>query len=249
MGLPLLSQKDANAALDLIHASVNCRCTNEFRKLLVQLQDLIGFDQSQCFYGDLTLLAAKKFDSIFFASRFDEDWMTRYLEKDYFFIDSVALAATQQAGLHYWDDARERFATSQTRRVDDEARSVGLHHGWAYTLANGRAPLTSALSLAGERLEKNPHSQRILDLVMPHLAESLKRIAQDESSKSLPLTPRETEILTWLTVGKTAWEISVILRISSRTVQFHIANIITKLQAVNARHAVAIATALGIVRP
>jgi DNA-binding CsgD family transcriptional regulator len=63
------------------------------------------------------------------------------------------------------------------------------------------------------------------------------------------LTPRETEILTWLSVGKTAWEISVILSISHRTVEFHIANIINNLVASNSRHAVAIAAAEGIVTP
>ncbi len=47
--------------------------------------------------------------------------------------------------------------------------------------------------------------------------------------------------------GKSSWEISVILNISERTVNFHIYNIMQKLEAVNRTHAVAVATSLGLI--
>jgi DNA-binding CsgD family transcriptional regulator len=55
------------------------------------------------------------------------------------------------------------------------------------------------------------------------------------------LSPREKEILGWIMHGKSTWDISTILKISERTVKFHVENIMKKLSAVNRTQAVAIA--------
>jgi DNA-binding CsgD family transcriptional regulator len=52
------------------------------------------------------------------------------------------------------------------------------------------------------------------------------------------LSPREREVLRWLKLGKTSWDISVILRISERTVNYHVANILRKLEVTNRLQAV-----------
>ncbi|MGO9499757.1 MAG: helix-turn-helix domain-containing protein [Solirubrobacteraceae bacterium] len=61
------------------------------------------------------------------------------------------------------------------------------------------------------------------------------------------ISSREKEVLGWLKQGKSSWEISVILNISERTVNFHIYNIMQKLEAVNRPHAVAVAASLGLI--
>ncbi len=61
------------------------------------------------------------------------------------------------------------------------------------------------------------------------------------------LSPREKEILKWLKVGKSSWDISVILDITERTVNFHIDNVKQKLNAVSRAQAVAIAMGLGLI--
>jgi DNA-binding NarL/FixJ family response regulator len=61
------------------------------------------------------------------------------------------------------------------------------------------------------------------------------------------LSPREKEVLTWLKNGKTSWDISIILCISERTVNFHIKNIMQKLDAVSRIHAVAKAIEKGLI--
>jgi len=53
-----------------------------------------------------------------------------------------------------------------------------------------------------------------------------------------PLSPREREVLKWLKCGKTSWAISVILRISERTVNYHVNNIMRKLNVINRIQAV-----------
>ncbi|MDA8106228.1 MAG: helix-turn-helix transcriptional regulator [Nitrospiraceae bacterium] len=58
------------------------------------------------------------------------------------------------------------------------------------------------------------------------------------------LSTREKEVLGWLRMGKTSWDISVILRISERTVNYHVNNIMRKLGVVNRMHAVSMAANL-----
>ena len=57
----------------------------------------------------------------------------------------------------------------------------------------------------------------------------------------LGLTRRETEVLTWITQGKTNYEIGVILNISPRTICKHVQRILNKLKVENRTAAAAIA--------
>jgi DNA-binding CsgD family transcriptional regulator len=67
-----------------------------------------------------------------------------------------------------------------------------------------------------------------------------------ESLKSSGLTPREAEVVSWLTEGRTNREIGTILGISARTVQVHLNRIYRKL-GVETRTAAAV-TAFGLAR-
>jgi DNA-binding CsgD family transcriptional regulator len=60
-------------------------------------------------------------------------------------------------------------------------------------------------------------------------------------AKQASLTPREEEVLTWVALGKSAWEIGEILDIAKRTVDEHVQTAVRKLGAMNRTHAVAIA--------
>lgn len=60
------------------------------------------------------------------------------------------------------------------------------------------------------------------------------------------LTKREIKVLEWVKKGKTSWEISEILSISKRTVDFHINNVRVKFGASNRSHAIAIAIENGL---
>jgi prepilin-type N-terminal cleavage/methylation domain-containing protein len=58
---------------------------------------------------------------------------------------------------------------------------------------------------------------------------------------SLGLTRRETEVLTWITQGKTNYEIGVLLNISTRTICKHVQRVLNKLNVENRTAAAAIA--------
>ena len=65
----------------------------------------------------------------------------------------------------------------------------------------------------------------------------------------MTLTQRESECLTWVSAGKTSWEIGHIMDISERTVNFHIGNATSKLDCATRRHAAVKALTLGLIRP
>ncbi len=62
-----------------------------------------------------------------------------------------------------------------------------------------------------------------------------------------PLTPRELEVLQWVSSGKSNAEISMVLGISVCTVRVHIQSIFNKLPANNRTHAAARGAQLGLI--
>jgi len=64
----------------------------------------------------------------------------------------------------------------------------------------------------------------------------LSRKLSERAVVPLPkLTRREVDVLSWTAQGKTAWEVSVILGMSEKTVNFHLGNTMRKL-GVNSKH-------------
>lgn len=99
--------------------------------------------------------------------------------------------------------------------------------------------------------------QLLLTYLMPHLFEAYTRLGGSVPMSSAArahqrelleaITCRELEILRWLAVGKTNWEIGVIVGISVRTVKFHLNKLFQKLSVSNRAQAVFKANALELV--
>jgi DNA-binding NarL/FixJ family response regulator len=91
---------------------------------------------------------------------------------------------------------------------------------------------------------------------MPHLHCALvkvnanRTVMQSNKNQDFVLktvTKREIEVLQWLHMGKTNWEISTILNISPTTVKNHVQNIIRKLGVENRGQAAVKALSLGLI--
>ncbi len=86
-------------------------------------------------------------------------------------------------------------------------------------------------------------SQRTLSVMGAAVHAGYARFKEllDATISPIPLTPRETECLGWVAEGKTDSEVGLILKISARTVRFHINNakvklgVATRIQAVAKR--------------
>jgi DNA-binding CsgD family transcriptional regulator len=76
---------------------------------------------------------------------------------------------------------------------------------------------------------------------------AMKRILLKQSTLHL-LNDREKEVLRWAAIGKTSWEISVILKISERTVNFHFSEAARKLGVKGRRAACTSAMVQGLIQ-
>lgn len=100
------------------------------------------------------------------------------------------------------------------------------------------------------------HTAYLLELIMPHLHCALIKVTSNRGGAAMvmnstqlskKITKREFEILQWLHMGKTNWEISSILDISPLTVKNHVQNILRKLDVENRGQAAVKAAKLGLV--
>lgn len=79
----------------------------------------------------------------------------------------------------------------------------------------------------------------ILHIISSYVYEQMCMLYGKRKQRPPDLSKREIECMSWLIQGKTSWEISRILTISERTVDFHVSNIVAKLGCSNRQQAVA----------
>ena len=248
-----LSKPDLQLMLEIIHESLQCNSDSAFQGLIDKTRILLGFDYIRSLFGDANRYADEKMAALKMITSFPEGWETRYNEKDYFLSDNIAVTAYSTVGLFYWEDfveidAADAKRNQQSRKIMNEAGTFGLNEGWLFSMKGRRSSERAILSLGGEQCEKSERARKILEYLSPHLCLAVKRIVLNHNKSPTKLTSREQEVLSWTASGKTAWEISTILNISRRTVEFHMGNILNKLDAVNSQQAIAIALSAGLIR-
>ena len=79
------------------------------------------------------------------------------------------------------------------------------------------------------------------DDIVSNISEALVSYRTSRNMNLPPISKREKEVLKWLRKGKSSWDISVILEISERTVNFHINNVMKKFDSITRTQAVATA--------
>jgi two-component system response regulator AtoC len=85
--------------------------------------------------------------------------------------------------------------------------------------------------------------------IMATIRKALQTGRPDNKSQNIVLSMREKEVLNWLKKGKSSWEISQIIGTSERTVNYHVTNILLKLNATCRAQAVALAIQMGLTDP
>ncbi len=127
----------------------------------------------------------------------------------------------------------------------------------AHGIADREGQLSTFFSFSRMGNEISPNHAYILDLMLPHLHCALARMlnvakSNDNTIQSKALridniSKREKEVLQWIYLGKTNWEIATILAISPLTVKNHVQNILRKLDVQNRRQAALKAIKIGFI--
>lgn len=169
------------------------------------------------------------------------------------------------------DDARrdpvmQRMRTSSVPFVYDQGFYVGAGAGdlWEEQAPFGyRTGVSMALHLPGgrhfmlgvDRDEPLPASSLGLTRLMADLQllgvyaqeAALRILLKDHIGVEVHLTPREREVLLWTRDGKSAWAVGQILGMSDNTVNYHLKNVMAKLDATSKHQAVLKAIQLGLI--
>jgi transcriptional regulator EpsA len=158
-----------------------------------------------------------------------------------FFVSGSGIVNFKNYNLYNFDE---------TRLINSELKTFAVHG-----FGDSNSKISSVVIFG--RLHQQPYSiqSNVLELIMPHLHCSLIKVVSSKSdfivnsdTDTQIITKREAEILQWLYMGKTNWEISTILSISPLTVKNHVQNLLRKLDVQNRSQAVVKATKFGLIK-
>ena len=180
-------------------------------------------------------------------NNYPNEWNNLYKHAHFFDVDPVVAHCKRSVLPIVW----EKNTFCATPNIWDLAQSYGVHQGWTQAVHDFQG-VFSMLTLGRSQGEVSPEelyekAGQVLWLCHAMHAVVARKFADAPKAKSAcKLTPRETEILRWSAMGKTAGDIATILCLSERTVGFHIKSTFNKLGVNNKIAAVLRASKAGL---
>ncbi|MCE5311767.1 MAG: LuxR C-terminal-related transcriptional regulator [Nitrospiraceae bacterium] len=257
----LLSKNDCVSILETInmcYRSDAATVEEKYFKSVASLQKIIDFNYAISVLGRRSLSrtapvpapnvfthtdidnAVKSFEAYNF--NYPVEYIKTYQGEALYRIDPVMIRNFSEFGYQRWEDTyREHPPDSRFASITSD---FDLTKGCTYGYQMPGKAGGSLFSIAGRDMQYNKRTDAVLKHTVPHLNNLLMSAKPQDQYH---LTQREQEVLKWLCNGKTSWDISAILNITERTVNFHISNLCAKLDAVNRPQLIAVAVANGLV--
>jgi LuxR family quorum-sensing transcriptional regulator LasR len=224
---------------------------SSWRSALFTLARDQGFDS--VLYGAVGSKHAR-LETAFLQSNYDAAWRERYDADKLHYVDPTVTHCLTSSLPIVWEP--DTFHAPGQREMYEEACGYGIRSGITFPIhgPNGEFGVVSFASDAppnGEFDNMIGQLMPALSLIRDYACESSRKlVAPKPAAEAAPrLTRRELEVLNWVMVGKSSWEISKIVRCSEATVNFHIGNIRTKFNVNTRQQALVKAISLGIITP
>ncbi len=237
----------------IIDSLVQAQSVEEIHSVCTQITQELGFDHF-IFGARLPTSFVKPYLSI--VSGFPDEWWDRYKSQNYIRIDpTVAHCASKTTPLPWTALAPLEKENRQISQFMIEARDFKLRSGASFPVHSPQGE-TGMLSLVSD--ETAEKAQARINKILPYahlltvyIHEAVRKVldVREIRPQTVHLTEREQECLLWAAEGKTSWEISQILKISERTVIFHLQNATAKLGVNNRQQAIARAVSMGLIVP
>jgi LuxR family transcriptional regulator, quorum-sensing system regulator BjaR1 len=181
------------------------------------------------------------------ANGWPREWFEVYTHENFSVMDPVPRFGASTVQPFEWSEARyDKDEDPAAHLVMTRAKEFRLMDGYCIPMHYDEGG--AVISLATEHLNLDPVAKNALQLIGVYTHNRIRSLARPQQERRDLLTDREREVLRWVAGGKTSWEISVILKISERTVKFHLVEASRKLNAVNRTSAVAKALARGLIK-
>lgn len=181
------------------------------------------------------------------------DWQKEiYKSEQSAIIDPCRHIALTQSNPVKWRKIFQAAKGKLEREYINKLREYGIKDGISFPIHGPNGPMAILSYGAQNVIEIKDGDIDFLNLVAILAMQRIKQYLAKKyvtKPRSATLTERETECLSWVLDGKTNWEIGVLMGVSARTVQFHIANCQNKLNATNRVQVAVKALVQGLVAP
>lgn len=209
------------------------------------LENILHLSGEMCFsYSVINKLAPEE---PFICSSFPAEWVKKYINHGLYRHDPVLKLASHTLISFRWNQLNLLHANAQDRNFFRESVKYNLLQGFTLPLhdyENNIATLNLCSNSQPDLLTQRSIAQMgrlyVLFLSIHHrfLQDRSRYYATLHDKMEKKLTSRETQVLHWASIGKTYREIAIIMGITESTVKFHIGNLITKLDVINAKQAI-----------
>jgi len=176
-------------------------------------------------------------DSILLCSRGDS-WWRAYRASGVHHYNPI-LKVVQDRRTFAWSDVLDNATMDKKERECMElAYRYGVRNALVVAVSEPEGDAQGVFSIGSPNIEFNVVVREQLRLAIEAFYKSLAKFIRAEFQFTSQLTPREIEILRWVSEGKSDWQIGKILGISAKTVNYHTENVkrkfdvTTRIQAV-----------------
>jgi LuxR family quorum sensing-dependent transcriptional regulator len=186
------------------------------------------------------------FDKVTLANGWPAEWFNIYVRENLCAVDPVPRHSLATIHPFLWSEAPyDRNEDLAARSVMDRALDFRFNNGLCIPIHYEAS--AAAVSIAGDRPHVTNDTKRVLHIIglysHTRIQSLVRRKPQDKS-----LSDNEAEVLRWAAIGKTAWETSVIMRMTERNVKFLLTSAQHKLNAANRTAAVVQAIVNGEIK-
>ena len=197
------------------------------------LRALADFGVDQVMYSPLRNTAEQETKIPGISYNYPGDWVSYYMENDFIHVDPVRRHCMESRKGFLWKDMIAlRELSAPQAQVMDQGEEAGLNDGVAVPF---HGPFGELYGVGMACSLKNPdvaHGLDKIEALSVHFHTRFSNIYDHTRNRGgTPLTPRELEVLKWCARGKSNWAIGEILSISEHGVDFHVRNILKKLDS------------------
>ncbi len=241
-------------------------CFRKSEEIIETLRDyidrkLIDYDRPRYTY---MVINKKDPVDIFIVTSYPNEWADIYTTHNYQLIDPVVLTAFRRFSPFSWDENITVLSELKLSKIFALSKKYNIVNGFTFVLHDTMNNLAMLSLIMDDDVQKEVEGRVVndrdrLQMVLIETHEKMLTLSQNKinvlglkgtgiSSKTL-LSPRENEVLHWASMGKTYQEIALITGITSRTVKYHIGNVVKKLGVINAKQAIRLGVELELIKP
>jgi LuxR family quorum sensing-dependent transcriptional regulator len=170
-----------------------------------------------------------------------------YIQERFYLVDHICThARAAYEPFQYSDAPYDRTHAPDHERFMQALDTFGMSRGLIVPIGRP-ANIPACVWLAGENPDLDDGAKQAMQLIALFAASKSRALSRPPTigRPQSRLTPREREVLQWISAGKTSWEISTILGLSERAINKIIGDAMIKLDGVTRTQAVVNAIRLG----